>query len=126
MVHNPDVFPKIPQRVNLTLSGHNHGGQVYLPFIGGLFIPSVYNQRFVKGYIVENNKHLYVSSGIGNATQLRFGNIPEINLLTLHSQTQKTMITNTKPNTGIENLMTLYPKIKNSRFYSEWFYIFLN
>lgn len=126
LVHNPDVFPKVPQRVSLTISGHNHGGQICLPILGGLFIPSKYGQRYLKGYIVENNKHLYVSSGIGNSAPLRFGNIPEINILTLHSQTKKTLIINTKPRTGIKNLMGLYPKIKNSKFYSEWFYIFLN
>ncbi len=117
LAHNPDVFPKVPNRVNLTISGHTHGGQIYLPFFGGLFIPSEYNQRFVKGYIVENNKRFYVSSGIGNAAPFRLGNIPEINILTLHSQNSKNKIINTKPKTGIDNIMYLGNKIKKSKWY---------
>lgn len=125
LVHNPDVFPLVPQRVNLTLSGHNHGGQIYLPLLGGLFVPSKYNQRYIKGHIAENGKHLYVSSGIGNMAPVRFGNIPEINILTLRSQDKKHLIINTKPKKGVNNLMTLYPRIKSSKFYTEWLYIFL-
>jgi predicted MPP superfamily phosphohydrolase len=31
--HNPDVFPEVPERVSLTLSGHTHGAQVDLPVV---------------------------------------------------------------------------------------------
>lgn len=111
--HNPDVFPNVPARVNLTLSGHNHGGQICLPILGGFFIPSAYGQRYLKGYIVENNKHLFVSKGIGNLAPIRFGSIPEINILILHSQTKNNLIINTKPRTGIKtNFMYHYPKIR--------------
>lgn len=120
LAHNPDVFPKVPERINLTISGHNHGGQIYLPFIGGLFVPSKYNQRFVKGYIVENNKHLYVSSGIGNCAPLRFGNIPEINILIIKPQTKNHKIINTKPKKNTINLMQEYRKIKNNRLYKNF------
>jgi uncharacterized protein len=49
--HNPDVFPEIPDHVELTIAGHTHGGQVYLPGIGRLVVPSRYDERFAIGHI---------------------------------------------------------------------------
>lgn len=98
--HNPDLFPDIPQFTSLTLSGHTHGGQICLPFLGGIFTPSMWEQRFNKGYIVENNKHLYVTSGLGFSAPIRFGNPPEIVILELYSQ-------ETYPNKIIENTKEL-------------------
>jgi predicted MPP superfamily phosphohydrolase len=121
--HNPDVFPEIPDKVSLTLSGHNHGGQAYLPFIGGLFLPSDYGQRYVKGYIVENGKHLYVSSGIGNCGPARFGNIPEIVILNISKQVNpKKYIINTPAKTGLNgNLIPVYLKIVRSDVWKRYF-----
>lgn len=84
--HNPDVFPQVPPEVSLTLAGHTHGGVIILPFLGSLFSPSDYYQRYLKGYIVENNKHLYVSSGYAGAPPIRLNNPPEVVILTLRSQ----------------------------------------
>lgn len=36
LAHNPDYLTQVPSRVNLTLSGHTHGGQVRLPLFGPL------------------------------------------------------------------------------------------
>jgi predicted MPP superfamily phosphohydrolase len=84
MSHNPDVFPAIPERVALTIAGHTHGGQVSFPFIGPLIVPSEYGARFAKGVIIENEKHLFVSSGIGTSVlPIRFGVPPEISVLIL-------------------------------------------
>ena len=98
--HNPDLFPDVPSFTSLTLSGHTHGGQICLPFLGGIFTPSMWEQRFNKGYIVENNKHLYVTSGLGFSAPVRFGNPPEIVILELYSQ-------ETYPNKTIENTKEL-------------------
>jgi predicted MPP superfamily phosphohydrolase len=86
LTHNPDLFPKIPSRVILTLAGHTHGGQVNLPFVGRLKVPSDYGQRYAAGHIIENNQHLFVTTGIGTSIiPVRFRVPPEIVLLTLTS-----------------------------------------
>jgi predicted MPP superfamily phosphohydrolase len=84
LAHEPDIFPEVPDRVSLTLCGHTHGGQVRIPFFGAPVVPSRFGQRYAYGHIVEQNRHLVVSSGLG-CTQLpiRFGAPPEIVLVEL-------------------------------------------
>jgi len=83
MAHEPDIFPTIPNRVSLTLSGHTHGGQVNL-FGWRPMVPSDYGSRFAYGHIVENDRHLIVSGGLGcSILPVRFGSVPEICLLDL-------------------------------------------
>lgn len=101
LTHNPDYFPKMPNFVSLTLSGHTHGGEIVLPFIGSFFIPSEYGQRYRNGYIIENNKHLFVSRGVATLSGGRFLDPPEINILTLYSQ--KEIPQNTKVINGIKS-----------------------
>lgn len=101
LTHNPDYFPQMPNFVSLTLSGHTHGGEIVLPFIGSFFIPSEYGQRYRNGYIIENNKHLFVSRGVATLSGGRFLDPPEINILTLYSQ--KEIPQNTKVIKGIKS-----------------------
>ncbi|GAA4021574.1 metallophosphoesterase [Deinococcus rubellus] len=51
MSHNPDVLADAPPLFDLMLSGHTHGGQVRLPLVGALVVPSRYGQRFAQGWI---------------------------------------------------------------------------
>jgi predicted MPP superfamily phosphohydrolase len=82
MAHEPDIFPHVPERVNLTISGHTHGGQVDLPLIGRPMVPSRYGDRYAYGHIIEKNRHLVVSGGLGcSILPIRFGVPPEIVLL---------------------------------------------
>ena len=82
MAHEPDIFPHVPERVALTISGHTHGGQVDLPFIGRPVVPSQYGDRYAYGHVVENNRHLIVSGGLGcSILPVRLGVPPEIVLL---------------------------------------------
>ena len=82
--HNPDIFPNAPQRVLLMLAGHTHGGQVNLPFVGRLVVPSKYNQRYAIRHVIENGRHLYVSPGVGTSIfPVRFRVPPEITVLDL-------------------------------------------
>lgn len=84
--HNPDVFPDIPARVSLTIAGHTHGGQVYLPLIGRPIVPSRYGERFAIGHIVEGGRHLFVSSGLGTSIiPVRFLVPPEVSVVTIRS-----------------------------------------
>ena len=86
LTHNPDIFPRLPQRVPLLLAGHTHGAQVKFPFIGTVVHSSRYGKKYERGHVFENNHHLFVTTGIGTSIMpLRFGVTPEIVLLTLNS-----------------------------------------
>lgn len=87
LTHTPDIFPfitnksnsKITSKVDLTLAGHTHGGQVNIPFVGPLVVPSSYGKRYAKGLIEENSKTIFVTKGIGTSIlAVRFNCIPEI------------------------------------------------
>ena len=84
ITHNPDLFPEVPSRVSLTIAGHTHGGQVNLPVVGRLVVPSKYGQRYAMGHIVENSKHLFVGGGVGTSIfPVRFRVPPEVVIITL-------------------------------------------
>lgn len=83
MAHEPDIFPEVPDRVALTVSGHTHGGQVnlwgYTPVV-----PSIYGSRYVYGHIVEDGRNLLVSGGLGcSGLPVRFGVPPEVVVIEL-------------------------------------------
>jgi uncharacterized protein len=79
MAHEPDIFPRVPARIVLTLAGHTHGGQIRVPFIWPAFVPSKFGARFAYGHIVENERHMIVSGGLGTSVvPARLGVPPEI------------------------------------------------
>ena len=83
LAHEPDIFPDVPARVALTLSGHTHGGQIKL-FGRTPVVPSKFRSRYVYGHIVEDGRHLLVSAGLGySGLPIRFATKPEIVLLEL-------------------------------------------
>lgn len=78
MAHEPDIFAQVPDRVALTVSGHTHGGQVRV-FGYAPIVPSRYGNRYAYGHIVEDNRHLVVSAGLGcSNVPVRLGAPPEI------------------------------------------------
>lgn len=84
ITHTPDIFLKFPPQVTLTLAGHTHGGQVNLPLLGRRVVPSNYGDKYAVGYVEENGKRIYVTSGIGTSIlPARFRVPPEIVVLTL-------------------------------------------
>ena len=87
--HRPELFDLYAESgVDLIFSGHAHGGQFRLPFLGGLVAP---NQglfpEYDAGLYTAGTTNMLVSRGIGNSIiPLRFNNPPEIVVVSLHSE----------------------------------------
>ena len=67
---------------DLQLSGHTHGGQCRIPFIGTPFAP-VRDKRFVEGLHRWEERWIHVTRGVGNLHGVRFNCRPEVSLLEL-------------------------------------------
>lgn len=88
LTHRPDSFifgdaSKVWD-VDLVISGHNHGGQVVLPFLGGLYGGDQgFFPEYVHGMYEKDNFQMLVTSGLGSDRQKlpRFNNPPEIAVL---------------------------------------------
>jgi predicted MPP superfamily phosphohydrolase len=79
LAHEPDIFPRVPSRVALTFAGHTHGGQIRVPLVWRAFVPSRYGARYAYGHVVEHDRHLIVSGGLGTSIiPARLGVPPEI------------------------------------------------
>jgi predicted MPP superfamily phosphohydrolase len=83
--HNPNTFDRAAELgVDLTLSGHTHGGQVTLEFVNPQFAPSRLITPYVAGRFAKASAQLYVNRGIGTMfVPIRFGAPPEIAVLEL-------------------------------------------
>ena len=85
LTHNPDLFPALPQTVPLLLAAHTHGGQVNLPLIGTPIVPSRFGSKYTAGHVIEDNHHMFVTTGIGTSImRVRFRVPPEIVVLTIN------------------------------------------
>ena len=64
----------------MVFSGHAHGGQVRLPFIGGIIAPGQgFFPEYTEGAHVKDNTTMYISRGLGNSIcPLRLFNYPEV------------------------------------------------
>jgi len=84
--HRPELIDTyVESGVDLVITGHAHGGQFRLPFIGGLIAP---NQglfpEYDSGLYTSGNTNMIVSRGIGNSIiPFRFNNRPEVVLIEL-------------------------------------------
>lgn len=89
LAHEPDYADiSINYPVDVQLSGHSHGGQVRLPFLGHLYTPLL-AEKYVQGEYTLNNEDffLYVNRGIGTTRlPFRFLCKPEVSSLTLKYQ----------------------------------------
>jgi uncharacterized protein len=94
MAHEPDIFPRVPPRVALTICGHTHGGQIRVfgqpafktygrwePYVYGHFVERG-TSRFPQG-----ERNMIVSGGLGCSTiPVRFGAVPEIVVIELGAE----------------------------------------
>ena len=91
--HNPDVAEERPfiscgHRVDLMLSGHTHGGQIVLPFVGAPVTMSRYGQKYASGLVQGPTCPVFVCRGLGTAMlPLRLGSVPEIAVIELRRAT---------------------------------------
>ena len=90
--HSPDVIPAITGElaisndIKIMFAAHTHGGQVRLPVIGAPVVPSMFGQKFTRGFVKDSGINIFVTSGIGTSIlPLRFLVTPEIAVVTLRS-----------------------------------------
>jgi predicted MPP superfamily phosphohydrolase len=88
LAHEPDyadtvrLHPRFPL-IDLMLSGHSHGGQVRLPFVGPLALPPL-GRKYIEGWFRFDTMQLYVNRGIGTVSlPFRLNCPPEITEITL-------------------------------------------
>ena len=84
--HRPELFDTyVKNNIDLVLSGHAHGGQFRLPFIGGLVAPHQgMFPEYDAGLYTEENTNMIVSRGVGNSIfPFRINNRPEVILIEL-------------------------------------------
>jgi uncharacterized protein len=85
LAHDPNLFDPLRRAgIELTLSGHTHGGQISLtaypqPVIG----PAMFRFRYFRGLYSRDGAALHVTAGLGQSVPLRWNNPPEIVQLTL-------------------------------------------
>ncbi|MBO9130359.1 metallophosphoesterase [Bacillus sp. 165] len=89
LIHEPDMAHMVADSaVNLQLSGHSHGGQVQIPFVGPIITPPL-AEKYVEGFYKVNSSSghellVYVNRGIGTTrVPFRFLARPELTVFTL-------------------------------------------
>lgn len=84
--HRPELLDVYAANgIDLVLSGHAHGGQIRLPFVGGLVAPDQgLFPRYTQGVYTEDQTSMVVSRGLGNSVfPLRINDRPELTVITL-------------------------------------------
>ncbi len=84
--HRPELFDLYSKsNIDLVFSGHAHGGQFRLPFIGGLIAPNQgFFPKLTEGIHTRNNTSMVISRGLGNSIiPIRIFNRPELIMVTL-------------------------------------------
>ena len=87
--HRPELFDLyVDTGVDLVFSGHAHGGQFRIPFVGGLVAPNQgFFPKYDAGQFIEENTTMIVSRGVGNSIiPFRINNPPEIVVVELKRQ----------------------------------------
>lgn len=84
--HTPDNIRWAKKNdVDLMMSGHTHGGQVRVPVLGSLFVPSRFSRKYDQGVFWEPPTVLHVVRGLSGREPLRWNCRPEVTWLTLNA-----------------------------------------
>ncbi len=89
IAHNPDYFKIYSDYgADLVCSGHNHGGLVRLPLLGGIISPRLrIFPRYDYGIYSNKNTQMILTSGLGaHSIKIRFNNVPEIVFLEIKAE----------------------------------------
>lgn len=92
IAHNPDYFETYEEwGADLILSGHNHGGLVRLPLLGGVISPKLHIfPKYDYGRYEKNSTVMLVSGGMGaHSVKIRVNNVPEILSVSLRKNDMK-------------------------------------
>lgn len=87
--HRPEHFKEyLAAEIDLVLAGHAHGGQVRIPFLGGLIAPNQgFFPKYTAGLYHEKNTNMVVSRGLGNSIlPVRINNTPELVVVELKTK----------------------------------------
>lgn len=87
--HRPEQFETyVEKEIDLVFTGHAHGGQIRLPFIGGLVAPTQgIFPTYTAGVFEERETTMIISRGLGNSLfPFRIFNLPEIITVQLKSK----------------------------------------
>lgn len=87
LAHEPDFADDAAHyAIDLQLSGHSHGGQIWIPVIGAPWLPPM-SRRYPRGLYRVKDLTLYTNMGIGTIhAPIRLNCPPEVTLITLRSQ----------------------------------------
>ncbi len=89
LAHEPQNFENYSnENIDLILSGHAHGGQIRLPFVGGLVAPDQgFLPQYTEGFHSRNDVSMIISRGLGNSIiPIRLFNRPEIVCIELQTE----------------------------------------
>jgi len=79
--HRPEIFDiYVEKSIDIAFTGHAHGGQIHLPFVGGIFSPNQgFFPKYISGVYTKGDTSMIVSRGLGNSKfPFRIFNRPEL------------------------------------------------
>ncbi|SJZ90167.1 metallophosphoesterase [Anaerorhabdus furcosa] len=89
LIHRPEFFEDYYQhKIDLALCGHTHGGQIRIPFVGGLIAPHQgFFPKYDAGYFCKGDTQMLISKGLGSSSfPLRVNDQPELLEIRLKSE----------------------------------------
>lgn len=87
VTHHPDAIDQLSdRRIDLLLCGHTHGGQIRLPVLGAIIVPSVHETLYAAGFSRLGKCLMYVGRGLGSVPPIRILCRPELPIFRLTSR----------------------------------------